>query len=68
MEYSVSLKDSLTEAKEYAATLELKTKAKKAARMAKIELAMEQNPKLIAMMAKSGFNNDTNDGAAKYDK
>lgn len=68
VKYSDSLEDSLTEANEYAATLESKAEAKEAALMAKIELAMEQNTKLIAMMAKGSFNNNTNDDAAKDDK
>ena len=65
VEYSDSLEDLLTEAKEYAAALETKSEATQASLMAKLELAMEQNTKLLAMMAKGGFNSNTSDGAAK---
>ena len=63
VKYSKSLEDSLTEAKEYATTLESKAEATQAALMAKIELAMEQNTKLLAIMAKGEFNAPTNNNA-----
>ena len=53
------------EAKEYATALETKSEATQASLMAKIELAMEQNTKLLAMMAKGGFNSNTSNGTAK---
>ena len=68
LEYSDSLEDSLAEAKEYAATLVTKAEEKEAALMAKFEMAMEQNTKLIALMAKGGFNANNNSSAANEDK
>ena len=62
VEYSDSLEDSLTEAKEYAAALESKAEATQSALMAKIELAMDQNTKLLALMANGGFSSPKNDG------
>jgi hypothetical protein len=55
VEYSDSLEDSLTEAKEYAAAMESKADATQATLMAKLEIAMEQNTKLLAMMTSGGF-------------
>ena len=61
VEYSDSLEDSLTEAKEYAAALESKADATQATLLSKLELAMEQNTKLLAMMTTGGFCAPTND-------
>ena len=68
VEYSDSLEDSLTEAKEYAAALEAKAEGSQASLLAKLELAMEQNTKLMTLMAKGGLNNSAEDGGAKDDK
>ena len=67
MEYSDSLEDSLTEAKEYADALEAKAEGAQASLLAKLELAMEQNTKLLALMAKGGLSN-ADEGGAKDDK
>ena len=65
VEYSDSLEDSLTEAKEYAAALESKAERTQSALMTKIEPAMDQNTKLLALKAKGGFSSPKDDGKSK---
>jgi len=47
--------------KEYAATLQTKADEKQASLLAKLEQAMEQNTKLLSLMAKGGFNTPKNE-------
>jgi len=68
VEYSDSLEDSLTEAKEYAASLEAKAAGDQATLLQKLEMAMEQNTKLLALMAKGGLSNNSDEGGAKDEK